>query len=65
LDRYEELLFDLPEEVPEGILVIDKKPEDQPENIQVSVHFGPTEELFAMATIDWADVKALVTILIR
>ncbi|XP_060085801.1 protein piccolo-like [Ylistrum balloti] len=55
--RFEEMSFDLPEEVPDGVWT--KPTKEEPQNIQVSVHVGPQEEIFAMATIDMEDIKAL------
>ncbi|OWF37664.1 titin-like isoform X2 [Mizuhopecten yessoensis] len=55
--RFEEMSFDIPEEVPDGVWT--KPTKEEPQNIQVSVHVGPQEEIFAMATIDMEDIKAL------
>ena len=35
---------------------------DDPVNLQIAVHHGQYEELFAMATIDFNDIKELVSV---
>ena len=45
----------------EGALKL-KGTEDDPVNLQIAVHHGQYEELFAMATIDFSDIKELVSV---
>ena len=56
--RFEEFVFELPEDIPEGVWR--KEPEAEPANFQISVHHGQFEEMVAMATIDIEDLKDLV-----
>ena len=60
LCRFKEFELKLPDEVLAGVLKMKDTP-DEPENIQIAVHHGQYEELFAMATIDFSDIKELVS----
>ncbi|GFN85727.1 histone-lysine N-methyltransferase setd1b-a-like [Plakobranchus ocellatus] len=57
--KFYEFEIKLPEELKEGVLHLGEKPAPEPENIQVAVHQGQFEEIIAMATIDFQDIKAL------
>ena len=59
--RFKEFELKLPDEVVEGALKL-KGTEDDPVNLQIAVHHGQYEELFAMATIDFSDIKELVSV---
>lgn len=57
--KFHEFEIKLPDEVKEGILLLGEKPAPEPDNIQIAVHQGQFEEIIAMATIDFQDIKAL------
>ncbi|GFS13780.1 histone-lysine N-methyltransferase SETD1B-A-like [Elysia marginata] len=57
--RFYEFEIKLPDELREGILHLGEKPAPEPENIRIAVHQGQFEEIVAMATIDFQDIKAL------
>jgi len=60
--RYEEAKFTLPPVIPDGVWLKDRnKLEKTPANCQITVHSGSTESIAAMATIDLADLKELVS----
>ncbi len=54
--RYEECRFELPEDG--GIKPVERI--NMAENLQLAVHFGPREEIVAMATINMDDLDSLV-----
>ncbi|KAL8566979.1 hypothetical protein ACOMHN_059779 [Nucella lapillus] len=56
--KFKEFELKLPDEVPPGTLKL-KHMADDPDNLQVAVHHGQYEELLAMATIDFADIRDL------
>ncbi|KAL4232688.1 hypothetical protein ACF0H5_007376 [Mactra antiquata] len=56
--HFEERMFTLPDQIPEGIWSKNPPPAP-PSNFQISVHSGPTEAMVAMATIEMADLKEL------
>lgn len=56
--RFKEFELKLPDEVAEGAIRL-KGSVDDPENLQIAVHQGQYEEIFAMATIDFRDIKEL------
>ena len=45
-----------------GIWVPISKKMENPEHIKIAVHFGPREEMEAMATIDLDDLDSLVSL---
>ncbi|KAK3576344.1 hypothetical protein CHS0354_039278 [Potamilus streckersoni] len=59
-ERFEEVHFELPDDVPEGVLILDraekKKREDLPKTFQISVQTGLKDEMVAMATIKMEDL---------
>ena len=59
--RFKEFELKLPDEVVEGTLRM-KDAVDDPVNLQIAIHHGQYEELFAMATIDFSDIKELVSV---
>lgn len=60
--HYEEAKFTLPPVIPENIWYKNRdKLEKTPTNCQITVHSGPTESIAAMATIDLADLRELVS----
>ncbi|PVD29205.1 hypothetical protein C0Q70_11802 [Pomacea canaliculata] len=54
--KFKEFEILVPEEVPKGALQLNKQVAE-PANIQVAVHHGQYEELFAMASINFQDIK--------
>ncbi|XP_076445536.1 uncharacterized protein LOC143283248 [Babylonia areolata] len=58
--KFKEFELKLPDEVAPGTLRM-KHAVDDPDNVQIAVHHGQYEELFAMATIDFSDIKDLVS----
>ena len=58
--HYEEAKFAIPTEAPPGVWRKETG-EKMPTNCQITVHSGPTEKIAAMATIDIADLKELVS----
>ncbi|KAK7503175.1 hypothetical protein BaRGS_00005440 [Batillaria attramentaria] len=56
--KFKEFELKLPDEVPEGTIKLGR-PKEEPANLQIAIHHGQYEELFAMATIDFQDVKEL------
>ncbi|XP_005097136.1 uncharacterized protein LOC101862724 isoform X2 [Aplysia californica] len=57
--RFYEYEIPLPDEVKEGIVIYGEKPPPEPENLRITVHQGQFEEIIAMATIDFKDIKEL------
>ncbi|XP_061169238.1 titin-like isoform X2 [Saccostrea echinata] len=55
VEEYQEIFFDIPEYFGNDS-VWRKGKEDEPKSLKLSVHKGPTEEMFAMATIDLDDI---------
>lgn len=53
--RYQEIFFEIPEYFGNDSLWRKGK-ESEPKSLKLSVHKGPTEEMFAMATIDLDDI---------
>ena len=60
--RFFEYEIPLPEEVKEGIVVFGEKPDPEPENLRLAVMQGQFQEIIAMATIDFKDIKELVRV---
>ncbi|KAK7108804.1 uncharacterized protein [Littorina saxatilis] len=56
--RFSEFELKLPDEVAEGVWRT-RDMKDDPVNLQIAVHHGQYEELFAVATIDFIDIKDL------
>ena len=53
-------MLKLQDEIPDGILDLVKSKEEQPKSIQIAVHYGKFEEIYAMASIEIQDLKELV-----
>lgn len=53
--RYQEIFFEIPEYFGNDS-VWRKGKENEPKTLKLSVHKGPLEEMFAMATIDLDDI---------
>lgn len=53
--RYQEIFFEIPEYFGNDSLWRKGK-ESEPKSLKLSVHKGPTEDMFAMATIDLDDI---------
>lgn len=58
--RYEDVTFKMPDEQPEGLWKPKGDREIIPTSIRIAVHYGPKEELIAMATVDMEDLRSLV-----
>ncbi|ELU08059.1 hypothetical protein CAPTEDRAFT_227737 [Capitella teleta] len=58
--HFEECIFDMPEEYTHDVLLPSgEKTEKRPDAIQIAVHFGPRDEMVAMATVDMDDLDNL------
>ncbi|XP_059166381.1 uncharacterized protein LOC131948723 isoform X2 [Physella acuta] len=57
--RFFEFEIKLPDEVREGVLLLEEPTMAEPESIQFAVHKGRYEEIIAMTTIDFQDIKKM------
>ncbi|XP_041354259.1 uncharacterized protein LOC121372068 [Gigantopelta aegis] len=57
--KHEEFMLRLPDEIPPGVIDLNKSKEELPKSVQIAVHYGKFEEIYAMASIEIQDLKEL------
>ncbi|CAL1543054.1 unnamed protein product [Lymnaea stagnalis] len=60
--RYFEFEIKLPDEVREGVLSTVVQHLQEPDNLQFAVHKGKYEEIIAMATLDFQDIRKMASL---
>uniref|UniRef100_A0A2C9LC74 Uncharacterized protein n=1 Tax=Biomphalaria glabrata TaxID=6526 RepID=A0A2C9LC74_BIOGL len=55
--KFFEFEFRMPDEIQEGVLQFGSQPDPEPDNIRLAVHWGKFEEIIAISTIDFQEIK--------